>query len=68
MSKKDTRTPEQQDFDERVRRAAAYEERLDETLTRREVIDALEYVAEDYSGQHGSNTRDLLARITKALS
>lgn len=45
MSKRDTRTPEQQDEDDRIRRAEQRQERLDETLTRREVLDALESAA-----------------------
>lgn len=68
MTRKDLRTPEQQELDERIERAERREAHLNETLTRREVLDALESVASDYNGQHGHDTRDFLRRLAKALS
>lgn len=68
MSRKDTRTPEQQELDERERYAQEHEARLDETLTRREVLEALDYVRDQYSPHHDSHMRDFLQRLTNALS
>lgn len=71
MSKKDTRTPEEQELDERIERANAAEARLDETLTRREVLEAIEYVAHGY-GCNGDHDSDLICnafcKLAEALS
>ncbi len=50
------------------RRIVEEQDRLDETLTRREVIEALESVASVYSSMDGHDTRDLLRRLVEALS
>lgn len=44
------------------------EARLDETLTRREVIESLEFVAQQYSPHHDTITIELLTRLIRALS
>lgn len=56
MSRRDTRTPEERELDERIERAADIEARLDAPLTRRELIDALNEVASEYGavGDHDS--------------
>lgn len=71
MSKRDIRTPEQRELDEHLVRIEREQERLDETLTRREVIDAIDQVASDYGG-NGNHDLDLIAdafrKLSKALS
>lgn len=67
MSRRDTRTPEQQDLDERCARIAAEQERLDENLTRREVIEAIEIVVMDYAGT-GTHESDLIADAFRGLA
>jgi hypothetical protein len=71
MRKRDTRTPEQQELDERLAQIERDQARLDETLTRREVIDAIDFVASEYSG-NGVQAHDMIAdafrKLAKALS
>ena len=44
------------------------QERLDEKLTRREMLEALASVREQYSPYHDSITIELLNRLIKAIS
>lgn len=71
MSRRDTRTPEEIELDDRIARAQEIEARLDETLTRREVIDAIDTVAGEY-GCGGTHESELIAdafrKLAKALS
>jgi hypothetical protein len=67
MSKRDTRTPEQRELDERLAQIERDQARLDETLTRREVIDAIDQVASDYGG-NGTHESDLICDAFRKLS
>lgn len=71
MSKRATRTPEQRELDERIESANERELRLDETLTRREVVEAIEALANEY-GCDGNHDSDLISivflKLAKALS
>lgn len=56
-----------EDAADRERRAADEQARLDETLTRREVIEALESVANEY-GCNGNHDSDLIADAFRKLA
>ena len=68
MSKKDIRTPEERELELRIEYANAREARLDETLTRREVLEAVVLVKNQYSLFHHSAFIELLDRLETALS
>lgn len=55
------------DIAERQRRADEAEARLDETLTRREVIEAIESVANDY-GCNGTQESDTICEAFRRLA
>ena len=57
-----------QDAADRERRHQEAEARLDEPLTRREVLDALEMVKAQYSPSHHTTQIELLERLMEALS
>lgn len=59
---------ERDDQADRERRAAEAEARLDEPLTRREVLDAIESVKSRYSPYHHSTLIQLLDSLAEALS
>lgn len=75
MSKRDTRTPEEREREEmweRIERdALAEKERLDAPLTRVEVIDALENVANRYAATNDHDSMivcNAFRRLAEALS
>jgi hypothetical protein len=67
MSRRDNRTPEQQEMDEMRERVTAKQARLDETLTRREVIESIEWVMHEYSC-NGDHDSDLIYGAFKKLA
>lgn len=58
---------EREEARDRVRQLAEEDARLDEPLTRREVLDAIETVKSRYSPHHNSMTIELLDRLAEAL-
>jgi hypothetical protein len=56
-----------QDAADRERYAAEAEARLDEPLTRRELLDAIESVKSRYSPHHHSMLIEMLERLAEAL-
>lgn len=59
---------EREEARERARQLAEVEARLDEPLTRREVLAAIESVKSRYSPYHHSTIIELLDRLAEALS
>lgn len=70
MTKRDTRTPEQRELDQRLAEITAEQERLDETLTRREVVEAINDVVRNHTNGPPESQRiaDAFKALAKALS
>lgn len=58
---------QREDQADRVRRAAEAEARLDESLTRREILDAVEVIVSDYDAS-GTDAGTLLADAFRRLA
>jgi hypothetical protein len=67
MSKRETRTLEEQEAEIRQRYIDAREERLDAPLTRRDVLAAIDEVVSEYSGS-GMTDQDLIADAFRKLA
>lgn len=65
--KRDTRTPEQREADMMREHEERQEARLNETLTRREVIEAIESVANDYA-QRRDHESDVICNAFQSLA
>jgi hypothetical protein len=67
MSNRNQPTLEQRDNDDALERALARESRMDEPLTRLEVVDAIENVAREY-GAHGNPEAGLIRDAFRRLA